>query len=122
TGWSSGGVERAGSRMLSHRMRVLLHTLPLAALHRSDALRDPELRHYDGLALGLATMDLIIDHMGLDTELDRARVASHLAPLLEEMDRVAGKWPDPDHHAAIVDRVIGALRNDDERRRPFAVS
>jgi hypothetical protein len=96
--------------------------MPLDALHRSDTLRDPELRHYDGLALGLATMDLIVDHMGLDIDVDRARVASHLAPLLDEMDRVAGKWPDPDHHAAIVDRVIGALRNDDERRRPFAVS
>ena len=100
-------------------MRVLLHTLPLAALHRSDALRDPEIRHYDGLALGLATMDLIIDHMGLDTDIDRARVASHLAPLLEELDRLAGRRPDPARHAAMADRVIAALRNDDERRRPF---
>jgi hypothetical protein len=113
------GVERAWSRTLAHRLRVLLHTLPLAALHRADTLRDPELRHYDGLALGLATMDLIIDHMGLDTDVDRARVASHLAPMLDELDRVAGKWPDPERHAAMVDRVIAALRNDDERRRPF---
>lgn len=105
--------------MLAHRLRVLLHTVPLAALHRSDGLRDPELRHYDGLALGLATMDLIIDHMGLDTDVDRARVASHLAPLLEGLDRNAGKAPDPVRHAAMADRVIAALRNDDERRRPF---
>ncbi|MGH2898363.1 MAG: hypothetical protein ACRDMZ_06785, partial [Solirubrobacteraceae bacterium] len=105
--------------MLAHRLRVLLHTLPLAALHRSDGLRDPELRHYDGLALGLATMDLIIDHMGLDTDVDRARVASHLAPLLAELDRNAGKAPDPVRHVAMADRVIAALRNDDERRRPF---
>jgi hypothetical protein len=105
--------------MLAHRLRVVLHTLPLAALHRSDALRDSELRHYDGLALGLATMDLIIDHMGLDTDVDRARVASHLAPLLDELDRIAGKWPDPVRHAAMADRVIAALRNDDDRRRPF---
>ncbi len=116
------GVGRVWTRALAHRLRVLLHTLPLDALHRSDALRDPDLRHYDGLALGLATMDLIVDHMGLDIDVDRARVASHLGPLLDEMDRVAGKWPDPDHHAAIVDRVIGALRNDDARRRPFEVT
>jgi hypothetical protein len=101
---------------------VLLHTLPLDALHRSDALRDPELRHYDGLALGLATMDLIVDHMGLDTDVDRTRVQSHLAPLLDEMDHAAGKWPDPDRHAGMVDRVIAALRNDDDRRRPFVAS
>src|SRR5678815_1327247 len=64
-------------------------------------------------------MDLIIDHMGLDTDVDRARVASHLAPLLDELDRIAGKWPDPVRHAAMADRVIAALRNDDDRRRPF---
>jgi len=110
------------TRALAHRLRVLLHTVPLDSLHRSDALRDPELRHYDGLALGLATMDLIVDHMGLDIDVDRARVGSHLAPLLEEMDHTAGKWPDPARHAAMVDRVIGALRNDDERRRPFTAS
>jgi hypothetical protein len=116
---SDGPLERVWSRTLAHRLRVLLHTQPLAALHRSDALRDPELRHYDGLALGLATMDLIIDHMGLDTDVDRARVTSHLTPLLVELDRMAGKRPDPERHAAMADRVIGALRNDDERRRPF---
>lgn len=110
------------SRTLAHRLRVLLHTLPLAALHRSDALRDPELRHYDGLALGLATLDLIVDHMGLDSDVDRQRVARHLAPLLDELDRAHGVAPDPERHAAMVDRVIGALRNDDERRRPFAAS
>jgi hypothetical protein len=116
------GVGRVWTRALARRLRVLLHTLPLDALHRSDALRDPELRHYDGLALGLATMDLIVDHMGLDIEIDRARVASHLAPLLDEMDSIAAKWPEPERHAAMVDRVIGALRNDEERRRPFTAS
>jgi hypothetical protein len=110
------------TRALAHRQRALLHTLPLDALHRANALRDPELRHYDALALGLATMDLIVDHMGLDIDVDRPRVASHLAPLLDEMDRAAGKWPDPALHDAIVERVIAALRNDDERRRPFSVS
>jgi hypothetical protein len=116
------GVGRVWTRALAQRLRVLLHTLPLDALHRSNALRDPELRHYDGLARGLATMDLIVDHMGLDIDVDRARVATHLAPLLDEMDSVAAKWPEPERHAAMVDRVIGALRNDDERRRPFSAS
>jgi len=115
-------LGRVWTRALAHRLRVLLHTLPLDALHRSNALRDPELRHYDGLALGLATMDLIVDHMGLDVDVDRARVASHLAPLLEEMDRVAGQPAHSEHHAGMVDRVIAALRNDDERRRPFAMN
>jgi len=115
-------LDRVWTRALAHRLRVLLHTMPLDALHRSNALRDPELRHYDGLALGLATMDLIVDHMGLDIDVDRGRVARHLAPLLDEMDRVAGKEADPEHHAGMVDRVIAALRNDDERRRPFAMS
>jgi hypothetical protein len=121
-GNETSGVGRVWTRALAQRLRVLLHTLPLDALHRSNALRDPELRHYDGLALGLATMDLIVDHMGLDIDVDRARVASYLAPLLDEMDSVAAKWPDPERHAAMVDRVIGALRNDDERRRPFTAS
>jgi hypothetical protein len=38
------------------------------------------------------------------------------------MDHAAGKWPDPDRHAAMADRVIAALRNDDDRRRPFVAS
>ena len=88
------GLERAWTKTLAHRLRVLLHTLPLDALHRSDALRDYELRHYDGLALGLATIDLIVDHMGLDTDVDRVRVAQHVAPLLAEMDRLSGYEPD----------------------------
>ncbi len=118
----TSGLERAWTKTLAHRLRVLLHTLPLDALHRSDALRDFELRHYDGLALGLATIDLIVDHMGLDTDVDRVRVASHLAPLLAEMDRIADYAPDTERHARMVDRVIGALRNDDDRRRPFEAS
>jgi len=121
-GAERNALGRVWTRSLAHRLRVLLHTLPLDALHRSNALRDPELRHYDGLALGLATMDLIVDHMGLDVDVDRARVATHLGPLLEAMDRVSGKEPDAEHHSAMVDRVISALRNDDERRRPFAMS
>ncbi len=31
-------------------------------------LRDPELRHYDGIALALRPLDIIIDRLGLEKE------------------------------------------------------
>ena len=50
---------------LTRRLRVLLHTLPLDGMRRGDAIRDAELRHYDGLALALRVLDVVIDRLGL---------------------------------------------------------
>ena len=60
------------ARSLTDKLRVLLHTTPLLELKQSDARRDPELRHYDSLALAVKALDVIIENMGLDTEADRA--------------------------------------------------
>ena len=45
-----------------------------------------------------------------------------LAPLLHAMDEAAGVAPDSRRHALVVDRVLGGLRNDDERRRKFSIT
>ncbi len=75
-------IARTWDRSLTHCMRVLLHTAPLHDLRQGDNLRDPELRHYDSLALAIKILDLIIDHTGLDRELDRGIVQRALTPLL----------------------------------------
>lgn len=48
---------------LTRRLRVLLHTLPLNGLRRSDAIRDAEFRHYDSLALALRVLDAVVDRL-----------------------------------------------------------
>src|SRR6185503_3553760 len=104
---------------LTHRLRVLLHTFPLHDLRRGDALRDPDLRHYDSLALALRVMALVVDHMGLEREVDRPMVVRTLAPLLGAMDAAANVELNRARHERMLDRVLGGLRNDSERRRPF---
>jgi len=118
---SSDEVRRGldWDRFLTHRMRVLLHTAPLHELRLSDARRDPELRHYDSLALAMKVLDLIIENMGLDREADRAAVERVLSPFLRAMDEAAGVPPDPHRHEEMVDRVLSGLRNDGGGRRPF---
>ncbi len=40
-------------------------------MRRSDAIRDSEFRHYDGLALALRVLDAVIERLGLEAEADR---------------------------------------------------
>jgi len=117
----AGTPDRAQTwdHALTHRLRVLLHTFPLHDLRLGDSRRDPELRHYDSLVLAMKVIDLIIDSAGLDREVDRVRVEQELKPLLVEMDEAAGLPPDGARHKEIIDRVLGGLRNDADRRRPF---
>jgi hypothetical protein len=104
---------------LTRRLRVLLHTSPLAALRRGDVLRDAALRHYDSLALALRILDVVIDRLGLEDEADRELVAREIAPMLAAMDEAAGVEPAADRHREILDRVLAGLRNDGDARRPF---
>jgi len=106
---------------LTQRLRVLLHTTPLHDQRRSDALRDAELRHYDSLTLAMKVIDTIIDKTGLEQEANRRDVEQALLPLLRAMDEAAGVAADPGRHTAIVDKVLGGLRNDAAGRRPFAI-
>jgi hypothetical protein len=107
---------------LTDRLRVLLHTKPLFDLKRSDNLRSLELRHYDTLALAIKIWDLIVENVGLDSELDRFRVRESLTPLLVAMDRAAAIEPDAGRHQAIAAAVLSALTNDGDGCRPFAVA
>ncbi len=104
---------------LTRRLRVLLHTLPLDGLRRSDAIRDAEFRHYDSLALALRVLDVVIDRVGLEAEADREAVARVLQPVLSAMDVVTGVAPSPERHERMLDNVLGALRNDSDARRQF---
>ncbi len=92
-------IPRTWDRSLTRRMRVPLHTAPLHDLRQGDNLRDPELRHDDSLALAIKILDLIIDHTGLDRELDRGMVQRALTPLLSAMDEAAGVPPSVERHA-----------------------
>jgi hypothetical protein len=104
---------------LTRRLRVLLHTLPLDGMRRGDAIRDGELRHYDGLALALRVLDVVIDRLGLEAEADREVVTRVLQPVLAAMDAAAGVPVSPERHDQMLDKVLGGLRNDGDARRPF---
>lgn len=104
---------------LTRRLRVLLHTLPLDGIRRSDAMRDGELRHYDGLALALRILDIVIDRLGLEAEADREIVTRVLRPVLSAMDEAVGLSPSPERHERMLDKVLSSLRNDGDARRPF---
>jgi hypothetical protein len=104
---------------LTRRLRVLLHTLPLDGLRRGDAIRDAEFRHYDGLALALRVLDVVIDRMGLEAEADREVVTRVLEPVLAAMDAAADVPSSPDRHERMIDKLLGGLRNDGDARRPF---
>lgn len=104
---------------LTRRLRVLLHTLPLDSLRRSDAIRDVEFRHYDSLALALRVLDVVIDRVGLEAEADREVVTRVLRPVLSAMDAAAGVDPMPERHERMLDKLLGGLRNDADARRKF---
>jgi hypothetical protein len=115
----TGPYQESWPADVTRRLRVLLHTLPLDALRRGDNLRDAELRHYDGLALALRILDVVIDRLGLEDEADSDVVTRALEPVLVAMDEAAGSNPTPQGHEAIVDKILGSLRNDSDARRPF---
>ncbi len=104
---------------LTRRLRVLLHTLPLDGMRRGDAIRDTELRHYDGLVLALRVLDIVIDRLGLEEEADREVVTRALRPVLSAMDDAAGVPVSPKRHEWMIDKLLGGLRNDSDARRPF---
>jgi len=112
-------IDNAWPVDLTRRLRVLLHTLPLDSMRRGDAIRDVELRHYDGLALALRVLDVVIDRLGLEVEADREVVTRVLRPVLSAMDAAAGMPVSPERHERMLDKLLGGLRNDSDARRPF---
>jgi hypothetical protein len=116
---SSAVATDAWPADLTRRLRVLLHTLPLDGVRRSDAMRDAELRHYDGLALSLRVLDVVIDRLGLEAEADREVVVRMLRPALSAMDAAAGLVTSPERHERMLDKLLSGLRNDSDARRPF---
>jgi len=106
---------------MTGRLRALLHAGPLLRLKRGESWLDEEAQQYDLLALALAVFDLIIENTGLDGEVDRRGVLEYLRPLMLEMDRQAEVEPDPARHARVIDKVLGALLNEEDRRRPFTI-
>ena len=104
---------------LTRRLRVLLHAEPFLALRAADAKQQPDRRHYDSLALALRLCDFVLLSMGLDQGVAHADVRRELIPLLTAMDAEAGVIPDAVRHEAVVDRVLGALLNEDARREQF---
>jgi hypothetical protein len=106
---------------LRQRMRVVLHTLPLTDLHRNQGMAQPELRHYDALALAMKVLDLIVESMGMEQEVDRRAVVRALGPLLSAMDMAHGLIPEEGRHLAMAERLLDNLRNDGNHRHPFQI-
>jgi len=104
---------------LTHRLRVLLCTLPFTDLRRSEGLLAKDRQHYDFVALALRVFDLIIESQGLEHEVDSAAIRRALSPMLVSMDLAAGFAPDELRHDAVVDRLLGELRNDGASRQAF---
>lgn len=106
---------------LVRRIRVLLHTYPLYGMSQADTRRDERLRHYDTMTIALKIMDIVAERMGTENEADREYIDFALEPLLEAMDAKAGLLKDVRRHLDITDRVLAALRNDGNARRPFKI-
>lgn len=109
------------STALSRRLRVLLHVEPLFRLRAADGRRDEDLRHYDTLQLALRILDLIAEHMGLDQAATADTLFYGVRDVLAAMDELALVEPSPARHRRIFDRVLGALRNENDGYRPFRI-
>jgi hypothetical protein len=120
---SSVSCELAGAtgwtKDLTHRLRVLLHAVPLGELRLSEGLLADDRNHYDWVALALRLFDLIIESTGLDREVDSRAARRALGPMLAAMDVARGLTPDEQRHDAVVDRLLARLRNDPAGRQPF---
>ena len=106
---------------LTHRLRVLLHATPLFDLRAGDPKRDEQFRHYDSLALAVKLFDELIERSGFEDDLDRSGVIRILSPVLQSMDSAANRPSNAERHEQMVDRLLAALRNDKDGRRPFQV-
>lgn len=104
---------------LTRRLRVVLHAEPLLAMRALDDKQAADRKHYDSLAIALRVFDLVLASMGLDRGVDRAAVQRNIGPLLASMDAAADIPIDAFRHEAVVDRVLGALLNDGQRREKF---
>jgi hypothetical protein len=104
---------------LTRRLRVLLHTLPLDALRRSDSMRDPQTRHYDSLSLALRALDTVIDRMGFEDAATSETVSRQLAQVMTAMDEAEGIGPERRLHDAMTDKLLAGLRNEADGLRPF---
>ncbi len=107
---------------LTHQLRVLLYAEPLLELRRRDEHRPTEMKHYDSLSLALKLFHQIIEHTGLEHEIDSAGAINVLLPLLMAMDRAEGLEPDRQRQTLMAERVLAALRNDKEGQRAFKIS
>jgi hypothetical protein len=106
---------------LTDRQRVLLHAQPLFDQRRNDGNQPEEARHYDSLALALRVLEIVLEASGLEDTVTSLSVRDALAPALTAMDQQAGIAPQSERHARVVERILGGLLNDTERRRPFAI-
>ncbi len=106
---------------LTERQRVLLHAHPLFDLRGNDGVQPEDARHYDSMALALRVMELVLEASGLDDAITAGRVREALGPSLVAMDRDAEITVDGARHDRVVERVLGALRNDENSRHPFAL-
>jgi len=108
--------------LLTHQLRVLLHTDRLLSLQHRDQHRPDELKQYDSLSLALKVFDLIISHTGLGQDIDHNQAINELLPLLEAMDRAAGIGPERERQLQMAERVLHTLYNQDDGRQPFKLA
>jgi hypothetical protein len=115
----SGPAHVLWDPLLTRQLRVLLHAERLLSLQSRDEHRPPEFQHYASLSLALKLFDLIITHTGLGQDIEHSQAIEELLPLLEAMDRGAGREPERARAVRMAERVLATLYNEEERRGPF---
>jgi hypothetical protein len=113
-------LPETASRAAANRIRTLLLTDPLHALHRNKAHR-PSLRGIDVRTLSLLALDMTIEGMGLGEGITRRELAARLrtlSPLFtgQEADAVFGEACD-----FVVDGLVNAPRSEAFREEYLAV-
>lgn len=99
------------------RVRALLRTAPLHDLESGKSLRDGDWSPYDLRGLGLAAIDTVIDHMGLEFGASGEQVRDRLTQLA----RMSAPQRSPDEAPRVADAVVAGLLNDRNRREAFAL-
>jgi histidyl-tRNA synthetase len=101
----------------TRRVRALLRTAPLHDLEANKSLREGDWSPYDLRGLGLAAIDTVIDHMGLELGATADQVRDRLVVLA----RMAAPQRPAAEARRVADAVLAGLLNDRNRREAFVV-
>lgn len=120
TGRNVSRPEGLWTEDMAQRLKVLYHAQPIFALHRSAA-HGTETADYDVVVLAFKLLDLLAEEAGLGDGISADEATGNLLPLLEIMDREAGRQPDQDRHRRVAQKVLDFLLNRGGSSRQFEI-